>query len=75
VPSSAGQDWLQTLLDGDRMLVEHRDLDAWLRGPQLEKALRGVGSPDDELLPAARADFAPLLFNKEIANDTRTNEQ
>jgi hypothetical protein len=21
------------------------------------------------------ADFAPLLFNKEIANDTRTNEQ
>jgi hypothetical protein len=70
-----GPDWLQTPLDSDRTLVEHRDLDAWLRGPELEDALRGVGPPDGELLSGARADFTPLLFSKEIAKDARTNEQ
>ena len=74
MPSSAGQDWLQTLLDGDRMLVEHRDLDAWLRGPQLEEALRAWVTGRRALV-RREADFAPLFFNKEIANDTRTNEQ
>jgi hypothetical protein len=70
-----GPHWLQTPLDSDRTLVEHRDLDAWLRGPRLEEALMGVSPPDGELVAAARADFASLLFSDEIANDVRTNEQ
>jgi hypothetical protein len=69
-----GPDWLQTPLDGRRTLVEHRDLDAWLRGPRLEDALRGIKPPDADLVSAARSDFAPLLFSDEIANDTRRRE-
>lgn len=69
-----GPDWPQTPLDGDRMLVEHRDLDAWLRGPRLEDALLGIKPPDADLVSAARTDFAPLLFTDEIANDRRRNE-
>ncbi len=70
-----GPDWLQTPLDGGRMLVEHRDLDAWLRGPRPEDALLGIKPPDADLVSAARADFAPLLFSDQIANDTRRREQ
>jgi hypothetical protein len=32
----ARRDWLQTRLGGDGVLLEHRDLGAWLRGPRLE---------------------------------------
>jgi hypothetical protein len=70
-----GPVWLQTPLDSDRTLVEHRDLAAWLRGPRLEDALMGVSPPDGELVAAARADFASVLFSEEMANDARTNEQ
>jgi hypothetical protein len=56
------------------MLVEHRDLDAWLRGPRLEDALLGIKPPDADLVSTARTDFAPLLFTDEIANDRRRNE-
>jgi hypothetical protein len=66
-----GSDWLQTRLDGERVLLEHRDLDLWLRGPRLEDALLGIKPPDADLLAAARADFAPLLFSDEIASDAR----
>jgi hypothetical protein len=39
--------------------------------PRLEDALLGIKPPDADLVSAARADFAPLLFSDEIANDTR----
>jgi hypothetical protein len=70
-----GQDWLETRLGGDGVLLEHRDLGAWLRGPRLEDALLGVRPPDSELVAGARTDFASLLFSEEIASDARTNEQ
>jgi hypothetical protein len=66
-----GPDWVETPFDGDRMLLEHRDLEGWLRGPRLEEALKGVRPPDGELLAAARADFEPVLFRREIASDAR----
>jgi len=59
-----GPDWVQTRLDGDRVLLEHRDLDAWLRGPRLEDALRGIEPPHADLLAAARADFDSILFRE-----------
>jgi len=63
----AGPDWRQTELDSDRVLLEHRDLNAWLRGPRLEDALKGVTQPNADLLAAARADFASILFRDELA--------
>jgi hypothetical protein len=63
-----GLDWRHTPLDGDRVLVEHCDLDAWLRGLRLEDALKGVTQPNADLLAAARADFASILFREEIAH-------
>jgi hypothetical protein len=45
-----------------------------LRGPRLEEALRAWVTGRRALV-RREADFAPLLFNKEIANDTRMNEQ
>jgi hypothetical protein len=69
-----GADWLQTRLGGDGVLVEHRDLGAWLHGPRLEDALLGVRPPDSELVASARTDFATLLFSEEIPSDERTYE-
>lgn len=69
IPS--GSDWIQTPLDRERVLLEHRDLEGWLRGPRLEEALKGIAPPDSDLLATARADFAPLLFRGEIANNAR----
>lgn len=71
----ARRDWLQTRLGGGGVLLEHRDLGAWLRGPRLEDALLGVRPPDSDLLAGARADFASLLFSEEIANGAQKNEQ
>jgi len=62
-----GPDWRHTRLDGDRALVEHRDLDAWLRGPRLEDALKGITAPSADLLAGARKDFAPIVFRQELA--------
>jgi hypothetical protein len=64
-----GADWRQERLDGDRVLLEHRELDAWLRGPRLEDALKGITPPSTEALAGARADFAPILFREEIARE------
>ena len=61
----AGGEWRSTRLDGGRVLVEHQDLDAWLREPRLEDALKGVTSPPAELLARARADFASILFRED----------
>ncbi len=69
-----GPDWRQTRLGGDGVLLEHRDLGAWLRGPRLEDAVLGVRPPDSELAAGARTEFASLLFSKEIPNEGRTNE-
>jgi hypothetical protein len=41
-------------------------------GPPEGHARRGT---DGELVAAARADFASVLFSEEMANDARTNEQ
>jgi hypothetical protein len=71
----AGTDWRLTRLEGERVLVEHGDPEAWFRGPRLEDALKGVASPDAELRTGARADFASTLFREEIAAEARSRRQ
>jgi hypothetical protein len=44
--------WVTTRLDGDRCLVEARDLGAWFDGP----------TPDPMVLAAARDDFAGIIL-------------
>jgi hypothetical protein len=63
IPS--GPDWGQTRLDGGRVLLEHREPEAWFRGPRLEDSLKGISTPSADLLTAARADFAAMLFRDE----------
>ena len=67
-----GPDWRQTMLDGERVLLEHADLDAWLRGPRLGDVLRRVSQPSADLLARARTDFAAILFREEMAGEARS---
>jgi hypothetical protein len=56
--------WVTTRLDGDRYLVEARDLGAWFEGP----------TPDPATQAAARRDFAGIIMTADFMEQNPVSE-
>jgi len=56
--------WVTTRLDGDRYLVEARDLGAWFDGPL----------PEQAVLSAARHDFAGIILTSDLMQELPSTE-